>query len=87
MDFSYITSLAEQLGISTWLFAVIFVWSLTWKLIALWKSVKNDHVAWFIVLALFNTIGILPILYIYVFSHLGNMMEKASKKKKPKKKK
>jgi hypothetical protein len=34
----------------------------------MWKAAKNGSVAWFIALMIFNTVGILPILYLYVFS-------------------
>jgi hypothetical protein len=34
------------------------------KLMALWKSARNNHLAWFICIAIINTIGILPIVYI-----------------------
>ncbi|HBG56486.1 MULTISPECIES: DUF5652 family protein [unclassified Proteiniphilum] len=34
------------------------------KLIALWKSARNNQLAWFICLAIFNTVGILPIVYL-----------------------
>ena len=34
------------------------------KLIALWKSARNNHLAWFVCLAIFNTLGILPIVYL-----------------------
>ena len=43
------------------------IWDGVWKLIALWKSARNNQLAWFICLAIFNTIGILPILYILCF--------------------
>ncbi|MBI2004275.1 hypothetical protein HYS72_02305 [Candidatus Pacearchaeota archaeon] len=81
---NYLTELATQLGVPLWLFAIIFVWIITWKLIALWKSARNTHVVWFIVLAVVNTVGILEILYIYVFSKLG-MKQKAKGKRKKKK--
>jgi hypothetical protein len=42
-----------------------------WKLIALWKSARNGQLAWYICLAIFNTIGILPILYILFFQKPG----------------
>jgi predicted permease len=51
----------------TWLLPVIIIlaiWEGIWKLIALWKSARNNHLAWFICIAIFNTIGILPIIYI-----------------------
>jgi hypothetical protein len=34
------------------------------KLIALWKAARNNHLAWFVCLAIFNTIGLLPIIYL-----------------------
>lgn len=47
---------------------LIILWSLPWKGVALWKASRNYHVAWFIVLLLLNTLGILEIFYIYVIS-------------------
>jgi hypothetical protein len=46
---------------------VVAIWDSVWKLIALWKSARNNQLAWFICLAVFNTAGILPILYILLF--------------------
>lgn len=49
----------------TWLlplFIVLALWEGVWKLVALWKSARNNHLAWFICIAIFNTIGILPIV-------------------------
>ena len=40
------------------------IWDGVWKLIALWKSARRGQLAWFVCLAIFNTIGILPIIYI-----------------------
>jgi sorbitol-specific phosphotransferase system component IIC len=42
----------------------LFIWDGIWKLIAMWKAGRNNHLAWFICIALINTIGILPIIYI-----------------------
>jgi len=47
------------------------IWDGIWKLIALWKSARNDQQAWFICIAIFNTVGILPILYILRFQTKG----------------
>ncbi|MBI3501609.1 MAG: hypothetical protein HY063_07430 [Bacteroidetes bacterium] len=50
-----------------WLMPVIIIvalWEGVWKLIAMWKAGRNNHLAWFICIALINTIGILPIVYI-----------------------
>lgn len=49
-----------------WLIPLL-IWDLTWRGIALWKASKNNQLVWFIVLLLFNTAGILPIIYIYLF--------------------
>jgi len=46
---------------------LLAIWDGVWKLIALWKSARNNQLAWFVCLAIFNTLGILPILYILVF--------------------
>ncbi|MDD4144600.1 MAG: DUF5652 family protein [Prolixibacteraceae bacterium] len=53
-----------------WLLPVILIaviWESIWKLIALWKSARNDHLAWFICNAIFNTVGILPIIYLLIY--------------------
>jgi uncharacterized membrane protein len=53
-----------------WLLPVILIaviWESIWKLIALWKSARNDHLAWFICIAIFNTVGILPIIYLLIY--------------------
>jgi len=71
MVLNYLTDIASQLGVPLWLFAIIFVWIIVWKLLALWKSARNNHIAWFLIIAVINTIGILEILYIYVFSKMG----------------
>lgn len=44
--------------------AVIIIWSLTWKGLALWHSARNSQKVWFIVLLVINTLGILEILYL-----------------------
>jgi hypothetical protein len=46
---------------------LLAIWEGVWKLIALWKSARHNQLAWFICVAIFNTAGILPILYILCF--------------------
>lgn len=86
---TYLNELAGQLGISLWLLVVIFIWSYVWKLLALWKSARKNHLGWFIILAIVNTIGILEILYIYIFSgiEMKNKKETSTQNKTPKKRK
>lgn len=83
----YLGTIAAQLGMTTWLLVIIVLWTGIWKLLALWKSARNNHLAWFIVMAIVNTMGILPILYIFVFSKLKYKSTKPKKAKKPAKKK
>lgn len=52
----------------------VVVWSLVWKGVALWKAARNGHTAWFVALLILNTVGILEIIYIVVFSK-GNQVE------------
>ena len=47
--------------------ALLVIWDGVWKLIAMWKSARHRQLGWFICLAIFNTVGILPILYIWLF--------------------
>ena len=50
------------------LLVLVLIWSLVWKGLALWKAARRGASAWFVVMLVLNTIGILDILYIYVFS-------------------
>ncbi|MGQ0827137.1 MAG: DUF5652 family protein [Bacteroidota bacterium] len=64
-------------GMPGWFMPVIIVliiWEIIWKLIAMWKAAKNNHLAWFVCIALINTIGILPIVYI-VMNRKKNIMK------------
>jgi hypothetical protein len=46
---------------------ILAIWDTVWKLIAMWKAARNNHLAWFICIFIFNTIGILPIIYILLY--------------------
>lgn len=50
---------------------LLAIWDGVWKVIAMWKSARNAQLAWYVCLAIFNTVGILPILYILVFQKTG----------------
>jgi hypothetical protein len=43
---------------------LLALWDGVWKVIGMWKSARNKQLAWFICIAVFNTIGILPIIYL-----------------------
>jgi len=49
-------------------FLLLAIWSLIWKGVALWRAGRNSHKAWFVVLLVINTLGILEIIYIFFFS-------------------
>ena len=53
------------------LLIVIVMWSLIWKGLALWRAARNNSPIWFVVLLVVNTIGILEILYYFIFSKMG----------------
>jgi len=49
-------------------FVALMIWSVVWKGLALWKAARLADTWWFVALLLINTVGILEILYIYIFS-------------------
>ena len=69
------------------LFMVIMIWSAIWKAIALWKSARNKQIGWFVVLCIFNTIGLLEVIYLSFFQRDLNSLhvnkEVAVAEKKP----
>ena len=48
--------------------AVLVIWSIIWKGIALWKAARNNHTVWYVIMLIVNTAGILEIIYIFGFS-------------------
>jgi hypothetical protein len=48
-------------------FIVLIIWSIIWKGIALWRCGRNNQLPWFVVILIFNTAGILPIVYLAFF--------------------
>jgi len=55
--------IASYMVANPW-FILLLVWSAIWKLIALWKAAKHNHLTIFIILAVLNTMGIAEIIYI-----------------------
>lgn len=51
----------------------LVVWSLYWKGRGLWNAARSEQKGWFVALLLINTVGILEILYLYVFSKKAKM--------------
>ncbi len=44
------------------------LWTLPWKGVALWKAAGRKDLYWFIAILVLNTLAVLEILYIFVFS-------------------
>ena len=53
---------------SPWLILLLMAWTLPWKGVALWRAASNRNRWWFMALFLLNTLAILEIIYIFVFS-------------------
>lgn len=58
------------------LMIILVLWSLFWKAWALWISARRGEKVWFGAMLVINTVGVLEILYIYIFSK--NKTPKAS---------
>jgi len=52
-----------------WLLVLLplMIWEAVWKGIALWKAGRHGQLTWFVCIFIFNTIGILPIVYLLFF--------------------
>ncbi len=57
----------EWLSANIWWIAIASLWELGWKGWALWRSARNNDKAWFGVLLLVNTLGVLPMAYLFIF--------------------
>lgn len=63
-------SLVDFLNTGAGLFTILFliIWMTVWKGLALWRSAQRKDVGWFIVFLLFNTVGILEIIYYFLIA-------------------
>lgn len=59
-DLNILITLAPWLGL-------IAVWDAIWKGIALWKAGRNNQLGWYLCVLIFNTVGILPMVYLAFF--------------------
>jgi hypothetical protein len=50
------------------LVVVLGVWEAVWKAIALWRAGNDRNLLWFVLMFIFNTLGILEIIYIFGIS-------------------
>jgi hypothetical protein len=63
-----------------WMVA-LFLWVIVWKGLALWRAAHKEQKYWFAAFLVVNTLGILEILYLYVFS-IDRPIKSASDEKK-----
>jgi len=60
--------LYSQIPLSILLLLIpIIIWEIIWKGIGCWKSARNNQLIWFVFIFVTNTLGILPIIYIFFF--------------------
>lgn len=52
----------------TLIIVMAVLWTLPWKGVALWKAAQAKNRIWFVVLLIFNSLAILEIFYIFIFS-------------------
>lgn len=75
---------------SSWLL-ILGLWELVWRGIGVYNAAKKKKVIWAVVMAILNTIGILPIVYLIFFANRKAPKKVAAKpvakKKAPKRRK
>lgn len=47
------------------LILVLILWTMLWKGLALWNAARRKDTAWFVILLVFNTLGILELIYLF----------------------
>lgn len=71
---------SQLFHVFAWLLPLIIIlalWDAVWKLIGMWRAGRNNDLAWFICIAIFNTLGILPIIYILMDNNKSEQKEKS----------
>ena len=44
---------------------ILALWTIPWKIYAVWLAAKHDQKKWFVLLLILNTVGILEIFYVF----------------------
>jgi hypothetical protein len=57
-----------QTALGAVILLVITLWSVVWKMLALYRAGSYGQKGWFVALFFINTVGILEILYMTIFS-------------------
>jgi hypothetical protein len=53
------------------LVAILIIWTIVWKGLALWKAARSGHKWWFIIMLIVNTAGILELIYYFFVNKNG----------------
>lgn len=54
------------------LIALATLWDTAWKVAAVWTAVRRGQLKWVLPLIGINSVGLLPMAYIFVFSKKGD---------------
>ncbi len=68
----------EMLGVGLWpLLSIVplMAWIVVWKGWALWLAARRGETLWFVVLLVFNTVGLLEIFYIFAIAKRSEKVE------------
>lgn len=68
MDISTLFLQMQHQFYAQWYILLAILWTIPWKGVALWRAARGCHKGWFVVLLVVNTLGILEIIYIFIFS-------------------
>jgi methionyl-tRNA synthetase len=69
-----------DLSVNPVLFYILYIWSIVWKGLALWRAARSGQRNWFIAMLVINLLGILEIVYLLFFAkdklRLSDLMPK-----------
>jgi len=68
-------AMEQFLAQNQWIILLAVIWVLPWKGVALWRAARNNHMGWFVVMLVVNTMAILEITYIFFFSKKRELKE------------
>jgi|GEM_PF-976820 len=66
-----------------WVVILVLLLTLPIKAAALWRSARRNHLGWFLTFVILNTLGILELLYIFIFSNWGLKKNQEQEEEKP----
>ena len=76
-----IEQLLTEINKNPYLAIPLMIWTMVWKGLALWKAAGKKDKIWFIALLVLNTLGLVEILYFFIFSKKPNLLQKLGLRK------